>query len=115
MYEQNDDNLTFYGYHLSGINGLNKVFCKVIVTNDFVSICTGNELIKKISTVHIKQIGVDQEYSNKKSTFGRAFLGGLIGGVWGAAIGALSAELSSIETVVSVIETNNEVIIFESV
>lgn len=114
MYEQNDDNLTFYGYHLSGIKGLDKVFCKVVVANDFVSIHTGNELIAEIPTENIKQIGVDQEYSDKKSTFGRAFLGGLIGGVWGAAIGAISAELSSIETTVSIIETNNEVIIFES-
>lgn len=115
MYEQNEDNLTFYGYHLSGINGLDKTFCKVVVKSDFVSIYTGNELIKKIPTKTVKHIEVDQEYSDKKSPFGRAILGGLIGGAWGVALGALSAHLSSVSIIVSIIETNNEVIIFESV
>lgn len=115
MYERNNDNLIFYGYHLCGINTIDKVFCKIIVTNDLVSIYTGNKLIKEITTSCVKQIGVDQEYTDKKSTLGRTFLGGFIGGLWGAAIGALSAELSSIDTVVSFIETNSEVIFFESV
>ncbi len=116
MYEQNGDNLVFYGYHLKGLEPLDKEFCKIIADKKFVSIYSGNELLWQLETKYVKAVTVYQELKDKKSTLGRAIVGGLLTGAWwGAAIGALSAELASVDTLISSIETEDELIIFESV
>ncbi len=115
MYEQNEDNLIFYGHHLKGLEPLDSVFCKIIADKKFVSIYSGNDLLWQLETKYVKTVTVDQELKDKKSTWGRAIFGGLLAGVWGAAIGALSAELTSVDTLISSIEAEDELIIFESV
>ena len=114
MYEQTKNGIIFYGYHLSGINGLDNVFCKIVVDDSLVSVYSGNDLVWQLEKKYVKTIGVDQECKDKKSTLGRGLVGYLFAGVWGAALGALSAELSSVDMLVSSIETENKLIIFES-
>ena len=116
MYEQNEDNLTFYGHHLKGLEPSGGVFCKIIADKEFVSIYSGNDLLWQLETKYVKTVTVDQELKDKKSIWGRAIFGGLLTGAWwGAAIGTLSAELASVNTLISSIETEDELIIFESV
>ena len=115
MYEQNENDLTFYGYHLKGLEPLDNVFCKIIADKKFVSIYVGNDLVWQLEIKYVKTITVDQELKDKKSTLGRAIIGGVLTGAWwGAMLGALSAELSSVDMLISSIETENELIIFES-
>jgi hypothetical protein len=115
MYEQNENDLTFYGYHLKGLEPLDKVFCKIIADKKFVSVYAGDDLRWQLEIKYVKTITVDQELKDKKSTCGRAIIGGLLTGAWwGAMLGALSAELCSIDMLISSIETEDELIIFES-
>lgn len=114
MFEQTNDGLIIYGYHLCGIENLGEVFCKIVVDEDFVTVYSGNDLIWQIEKKYVKTIGVDQEWKDKKSPFGRAIVGGLLAGVWGAAIGALSAELTSVDMLVSSIETEDTLLLFKS-
>lgn len=115
MYEQNENDLTFYGYHLKGLEHLGKVFCKIVADKKYVSVYDGNNLIWQLEIKYVKRITFDQELKDKKSTWGRGFVGYMLAGVWGAALGALSAELSSVDMLISSIETENKLIIFESV
>lgn len=115
MFEQVGNNLIIYGHHLCGIRGLEEVFCKIIVDDKLVSVYSGSDLVWQLEKKYVKTIGIDQEWKDKKSTWGRAIFGGLLAGVWGAALGAISAELSSVDMLVSSIETEDELIIFESV
>lgn len=115
MFEQDGNNLIFYGYHLCGIQELGEVFCKIVVEDDLVSVYSGNYLAWQLEKKYVKFIGVDQQWKDRKSAFGRAILGGLLAGTWGAVLGALSADLSSVDITVSSIETEDELLIFKSV
>lgn len=114
MYERNENNFTFYGNHISGICGLGGEFCKIVVDEKYVYVFVENTLVKQIDLSLVNEIGVDKEYSEKKSTAGRAILGGILGGVVGAFICAASTKLGSYNFLVSYIETQNELILFES-
>jgi len=115
MFEQVGNNLIIYGHHLCGIQGLEEVLCKIVVDDKLVSVYAGNDLLWQLEKKYLKTIGVDQEWKDKKSTWGRGLVGYMFAGVWGAALGALSAELSSVDMLVSSIETEDEVLIFSSV
>lgn len=72
-------------------------------------------MLWQLEKMYVQTIGFDQEWKDKKSTWGRGVAGYLLAGVWGATIGALSAELSSVDMLVSSIETEDEMLIFRSV
>jgi len=115
MFEQVGNSLIIYGHHLTGIRGLDEVFCKIIVDEKLVSVYAENDLVWQLEKKYVKTIGVDQEWKDKKSAWGRGLVGYMLAGVWGAALGAFSAELSSVDMLVSIIETEDEVLIFRSV
>lgn len=114
MHEYKDGNLIFYGTHLDGINNLGQAYCKIVVDDKFVSVYVKDCLVKQFEKRYVKCVGVDQECSDKKSTIGRGLLGAIIAGPIGAFVGALSAELESTEMLISSIETEDELRIFEA-
>lgn len=120
MVDLGDEDVIFFGTHLSGISSIGNEFCAIVEDKNQVLVFTIDDkgfgtLVKELDKSQIMQIKADIHYSKNKSILGRSLFGGAIAGVGGAIIGALSAIVGNNDVYLSIIETTSGNIVFESI